>query len=323
MTINDRELMYVLDRLLDRLTDMDKVLLWDEVQHGIKLTYTYNDRKAEGVLYHSVKKKRFSFVPKPKGDSRLAGKLSETINELTGSVTVHSGDKNGLKFAGISDAEKKLTCWIGTDETGKGDLFGPLIAGGVICNRDILTDISKIGVRDSKELSPSAIKSIAEKLYEKYPGQISVITIGNKRYNEMYPDFVKEGGINGLLGWAHARVIKNLVGQDQSIEGAVIDKFAHERRIKKYLYDHDNLKLILRPRAESNPAVAAASILARYNLILAFDKIEKEIGFRAHFGSGKQAQDDLKRLFSQDPERLHEFVKMHFSPVKKLHQLSN
>lgn len=43
-----------------------------------------------------------------------------------------------------------------------------------------------------------------------------------------------------------------------------------------------------------------------------------DLGFIPHAGSGQAAVNDLHRLQRRLPERLPDYVKMHFSPVKKL-----
>ena len=111
--------MYVLEHLLNRLTTTDKVLLWEEVQYGIKLSYTHGERKAEGTLYHSPKKRRFSYVAKPKGDKYLARALEESINEITHGVNSSGSAKNAKPAAKVSDEEKELSNWIdGLNEEG-------------------------------------------------------------------------------------------------------------------------------------------------------------------------------------------------------------
>ncbi|MHC4838568.1 MAG: DUF3378 domain-containing protein, partial [Planctomycetota bacterium] len=42
--------------------------------------------------------------------------------------------------------------WIGTDEAGKGDYFGPLVVAGVALPRDRLEILQTLGVDDSKSL---------------------------------------------------------------------------------------------------------------------------------------------------------------------------
>ncbi len=321
MDKNEQILTYVLERLSARLSDDGLTLISDPVQHGLRLKITGTGLKAEGTLYYSAKKKRFSFVPIPNGDKKLSEQLADAITEVTGNPNINGSSDKTVNEPQISTAEKNLNCWIGTDEAGKGDIFGPLVIAGFVADKELIPTLAKMGVRDSKELSPSAISNISSQLLKKYPERCSVVEIGPKRYNEMYPDFARKGGINGILGWGHARIIRNLYDGSFNVDAAVIDKFAGENRINIHLSEAKSLKLIMRSKGESNPAVAAAAILARDRFNKALERIGKKIGFTPHAGGGKPAQDDLKKLSKNDKFQLDEFVKMHFTPVKNLNRL--
>ncbi|MEJ2616888.1 MAG: hypothetical protein P8Z35_18180, partial [Ignavibacteriaceae bacterium] len=51
--------------------------------------------------------------------------------------------------------------YIGTDESGKGDYFGPLIVAAVFADKTISVRLKELGVKDSKELTDYSISSIA------------------------------------------------------------------------------------------------------------------------------------------------------------------
>src|SRR6201999_4136827 len=76
--------------------------------------------------------------------------------------------------------------------------------------------------------------------------------------------YLKFGNLNRLLAWGHATVIENLLGRWPKCPRALSDKFAHESLIQRALKEHGK-KIVLeqRTKAESDIAVAAASILAR------------------------------------------------------------
>lgn len=50
--------------------------------------------------------------------------------------------------------------YIGTDESGKGDYFGPLVTAAVYTNKQISIELGKIGVKDSKLISDNEIKKM-------------------------------------------------------------------------------------------------------------------------------------------------------------------
>ncbi|TES52134.1 ribonuclease HIII [Halalkalibacterium halodurans] len=147
---------------------------------------------------------------------------------------------------------------IGTDESGKGDYFGPLVVAGVFVNSETYRKLKNMGVMDSKKLGDDQIKFLAGEIKKICP--YSLVVIGNEKYNELYE---RIENLNKLLAWGHARTIENIL-QTVSCNFALSDKFGDEKFIKKALLEKGKeITLFQRTKAESNIAVAAASILAR------------------------------------------------------------
>src|SRR4029079_8259866 len=150
----------------------------------------------------------------------------------------------------------------GIDESGKGDFFGPLVIAGVYVDREIARKFLDAGIQDSKRIgSDKRIRDLA-KIIRTTPGAIGdAVTLGAERYNDLYEKF---GNLNSLLGWGHARVIENLLLRKPECPRALSDKFADARVIERALLKHGKkIRIDQRTRAESDIAVAAASILAR------------------------------------------------------------
>src|SRR5206468_713436 len=103
---------------------------------------------------------------------------------------------------------------IGTDESGKGDYFGPLVVAGVYVPDGGREVLAALGVRDSKTLSDGQVERLARAVREAYP--TAVVAIGPERYNALY---AKVGNLNRLLAWAHARVIENLLERVPELVG--------------------------------------------------------------------------------------------------------
>ncbi len=73
---------------------------------------------------------------------------------------------------------------IGTDESGKGDYFGPLVIAGVFLEDDQQAVLKELGVKDSKNLSDNRSRELAEVIKRGYLH--SVVSIGPEKYNELY-----------------------------------------------------------------------------------------------------------------------------------------
>lgn len=151
---------------------------------------------------------------------------------------------------------------IGVDESGKGDFFGPLVIAGVYVDGDVARRLREAGAVDSKRISSDArIFKIAADI-RAIPGLAwEVIAIHPGKYNELYTKF---GNLNRLLAWGHARIIENLLERVPGCPRAISDQFANPAVLQRALQTRGReIELVQRTKAESDPAVAAASILAR------------------------------------------------------------
>ena len=64
----------------------------------------------------------------------------------------------------MSSRPISITRWIGTDEAGKGDYFGPLVVAGVMVDESIAKSFEELGIRDSKKLSDSSVRDLATEI---------------------------------------------------------------------------------------------------------------------------------------------------------------
>ncbi|HOO92552.1 MAG TPA: DUF3378 domain-containing protein, partial [Opitutales bacterium] len=95
----------------------------------------------------------------------------------------------------------------GLDESGKGDLFGPVVAATVIADGDMVRDWIKAGIRDSKSVSSDKQIFALEKIIRGTDGVIvETAFAGMPKYNELYAKF---RNLNRLLAWFHARALEN------------------------------------------------------------------------------------------------------------------
>jgi ribonuclease HIII len=200
----------------------------------------------------------------------------------------------------------------GVDESGKGDFFGPLVIAGAYVDRGIARQLLDAGVVDSKRIGSDArIRALAETIRKSSLGLVETVLIGPTKYNELYEKF---GNLNKLLGWGHARVIENLLAKKADCPRALSDQFADARVVQQSLLQHGRkIKIEQRPRAESDIAVAAASILAREAFINWLERKGKEIGLRLERGVSAGVKESAKKLVEMNgPAALREVAKVHF-----------
>src|SRR5438045_5907816 len=164
----------------------------------------------------------------------------------------------------------------GVDESGKGDFFGPLVIAGVYVDRGIARKLLDAGVVDGKRIGSDArIRALADTIRKTSLGLVETVLIGPAKYNDLYEKF---GNLNRLHGWGHARVIENLLAKKPDCPRALSDQFADARVVEQSLLRHARkINIEQRPRAESDIAVAAASILAREAFINWLERRGKEL----------------------------------------------
>ena len=206
----------------------------------------------------------------------------------------------------------------GVDESGKGDFFGPLVIAGAYVNREIARKFLDEGIQDSKRIgSDTKIRALAKMIRRTPAAAMEVILIGPERYNQLYAKF---GNLNSLLGWGHARVIENLLMKQPDCPRAVSDKFADARVIEKSLLQHGRaIRLDQRTKAESDVAVAAASILAREAFIDWLERRGKALGLHLGRGVSAEVKQAARQIVEKKgPAVLQEIAKVHFRTAHEI-----
>src|SRR5438477_2940235 len=200
----------------------------------------------------------------------------------------------------------------GVDESGKGDFFGPLVIAGVYVDHGIARKLMDAGVVDSKRITSDAkVRTLADAIRKTSMGLNEVVLVGPAKYNELYEKF---GNLNKLLAWGHARVIENLLAKKPDCPRSLSDQFADARLIEQSLLRHgQKIDIQQRPRAESDIAVAAASILAREAFINWLEREGKKLGMRLERGVSPAVKTTAQKLVeSKGADVLREVAKVHF-----------
>lgn len=212
------------------------------------------------------------------------------------------------------------TSWIGTDESGKGDYFGPLVSAGVCVNRKTELELKALGVKDSKKLSDQNVKKLAKQIRTICKGFYAEVPIPPQTYNNLYNQFKREGkNLNTLLAWGHARAIENILS-NVTCEYALADQFADERFIISKLQEAGRkIKLIQMPKAEQDIAVAAASILARDLFLSYLDKMSIEYHLKFPKGASAEVIRIAKEVTAKHgKDALSKVAKLHFKTTQEV-----
>lgn len=201
----------------------------------------------------------------------------------------------------------------GSDEAGKGDWFGPLVTACVYADEKMYSELVKIGVRDSKALTDKRIEKLKDDIIKACP-VYSIVEVKPASFNAMYDS---SPNMNVILGKAHSKAVRSVV-ERTGCGRVLIDQFTTEDRMKNELCDL-GIELIQRHRAEENPAVAAASILARYTYMKRLSDMSSFYGIEFPAGAG-DAADAAAAAFAEKygKDALKDVCKINFKNTDKV-----
>lgn len=211
----------------------------------------------------------------------------------------------------------------GSDETGTGDFFGPIIVVACYVHRADIPFLLELGVGDSKLIDDKRIREIAPQLIKRLA--YSQLHLDNTRFNRL----VDQGNfnMNKIKAYLHNQALTNLQAKvEETIPYYVIDQFAPKDLYFRYLEGISPLvtNLVFVTKGESaSIAVACASIIARYSFIKRMDTLSKKVGVELPKGAGVQVDVVARRLYEEKgPKALEKIAKLNFKNYKKIQPLS-
>jgi ribonuclease HII len=160
----------------------------------------------------------------------------------------------------------------GIDEAGRGSVIGPLVIAGVTVEEGKLEHLKKLGVRDSKLLSPKRREELAKKI-EKVADNVMVLKVGpckidgyrNQGIDLNRIEFMKMAEIISFLGPGTVYVDSPDVKPERLAK--ILSKSANGARI------------VAEHKADVNyPIVSAASIVAKVERDAEIEKLKEKYG---------------------------------------------
>ena len=203
---------------------------------------------------------------------------------------------------------------LGIDEAGKGDYFGPLVIAGVrLTGQEVAAELREIGVRDSKTIGVLGARPMAGRILEAIgPENVRVVVLGPEEYETRRK---AAGNVNDLLGEVDAGIIHELKDE---VELIVVDEYAKSARSRLAPSVPPGVRLDVRPRAEDDAAVAAASILARARQLDEVDRLSEELGFRLPLGATHVLDAGRRVVRERGRRELDRVAKTHFATTKRV-----
>jgi ribonuclease HIII len=238
--------------------------------------------------------------------------LKALLRDWRLSRTVRGADETPR---GVARPGPNATPRVGTDEAGKGEYLGPLVVAGVRVlggKKDL--ELREIGVRDSKLLGLRQVREMAAAVVGLLgPENVRVISLRPPEYEarrRAARDHVKR-----LLGELNAQIIDELKAE---VETVVVDAFGSKARSYVEPSVPAGVRLEVRPRAEDDAAVAAASILARARYLEEMEKLSERVGFELPRGSTHVLEAARRVVEELGEEALAEVAKTHFATTRRV-----
>ena len=252
--------------------------------------YSIEGEKFNATLYEKEKHGKRKLCVQGSG----AQDFIEFQLEPNGIVPVELGYENVLH-------PELFSAHAGSDESGKGDYFGPLVVCCAYTDERLSEEMQKLGVKDCKQMTDKAVLTAGAALRKLLgPTGYAVVKLGPAAYNRLY---AKIKNINRMLAWAHGTAIEELLEKRPACDRVVVDQFAPtETTILRALKERGKKATVeQRHKAESDIAVAAASVIARELFIRAIMEMEQSC---ASLTSGKDSASPLAGAKKGEAESL-------------------
>lgn len=297
VVVKDKELPY--GRQFQVVAGDEKVIL--SVYKGKKGISTVWGGQ-EGLLMDSAMAAISSSSSKKSPDTNiLNSEIKESISLL----------ENCAGFNGV---------WVGSDESGKGDFFGPLVVAAVLVDTTIAEELIKAGVMDCKILTDKEVQRLAPIIKNLAPINV-VLALKPDMYNYRYEQLrLEKKNLNHLLANGHISAIRKAVLQRTDCKYALVDQFSIHSGIREALEsEFPDLIVVEQKRAEADIAVAAASVLARERFLTLMAELSILAGRALPKGGGETATAQAQEIKNKFGIKiLEKLVKKHFSNYKKI-----
>lgn len=206
----------------------------------------------------------------------------------------------------------------GSDEVGTGDYFGPVVvAGCIVPDEETAAKLKAMKITDSKAMTDEVIEKVGPQLEEMLVHSYQVL--GNEKYNQIYDR--QTMNLNQIKAMMHNQAYIHLDHKAHGLPDLrMVDKFCQEKTYYGYLKNVPQVVPVsMETKAESKYiAVAAASVIARYEFLQAWKRMEEQWGMVFEKGGGAKADISAKKFLQiHSMEDLKKVAKLHFANTRK------
>ena len=200
---------------------------------------------------------------------------------------------------------------LGIDEAGRGSVLGPMVIAGVIVPEKMEKVLERMGVKDSKRLTPNRRTILSRKLKKMFDYEIVVISA--REIDEMRADGIN---LNEIEKNAMESILLKL-----KPEKAIVDAVdVKAERFQENLCKDTGLNVIAEHKADDKYIEgSAASILAKAERDDQIKEINKDFIKSGGIGSGYPSDPTTKKfLANYTYDEMPEFVRKSWATVAKM-----
>ena len=237
---------------------------------------------------------------------------SKKIEKKVASLDVKDKPKKNIKVYNSTS--------IGSDETGTGDYFGPMVVTATYVRKDDIPFLESLGIRDSKKMTDDYILKIAPEIIKKIP--YSSMVLKNEDYNKKHG---ADMNINMMKAILHNKVLLDLTSKYNDYDYVVVDEFAKSYTYYRYLNEASNVQrgiTFITHAEDTSMSVACGAIISRFVLLKEFDKLSKELGINIPKGAGPKVDEvGVKIVKKYGFDILDKISKKDFKNTEKIKEL--
>ena len=198
----------------------------------------------------------------------------------------------------------------GVDDAGRGSMIGPMVIAGISIEKKNIPKLRKLGVRDSKKLSPKK-RELLYKQIVKLVDDYHVIRIPPRTIDK----YVFEHNLNHLEAKKMAEVISNLNPDLSYVDscdvnaarfGREISDLSKKSKVKSYHYADSRFVV-----------VSAASIIAKVSRDRSIMRLNKTTNLGSGYPSDKKSVNYVKKVVSSK-KSLPTSIRKSWKPVQNI-----
>lgn len=204
----------------------------------------------------------------------------------------------------------------GSDEVGTGDYFGPVCVCAAYVDEDRAEWLKSLGIQDSKAMKDEIILAIGAQLMERLPH--SLLILDNSTYNRIHNQYNMVAIKCKLHNQAFVHLKHKLNELPKDI---IVDQFVKGESYYRYLRQEKEViyNIHFETKAENKYlAVAAASVIARYAFLKAFEAMCSTYQFPFLKGASAKVDQNIATFVKlHGKAALYKVAKLHFANTKK------